>query len=698
MTIRVARKKPDSYQHGDLREALVQAGLKLLTEQGLAGLSLRAAAQLAGVSHAAPYRHFSDKQALVAAIAERGFRLLTASMREELTAARAKDAVEQMLALGVGYVQFGIRHPDYLRVIFGGVLDGDAPTPELRAAGEEAYRALRDVVAAGLERGELTGADPDLVSLTCWSLVHGLSTLLSSGAVPPPPARPRCAGWCCRRWACSARGSTGGRDARPPAHAADDPAQHAVPGDGVPDGLPAPARGATRVEVAQADPAIELFLRLFSRDGLTAGAGTSCAPRGAPAPRRRRRRALPRARRRLPRHGRRRSSAFSRAATPSLALRIVGRELPARGPALRRRWPRRGRTTSRWAGPSASSASTDRAKHLASLYVDDLADVDPRRHRSRASSCRATARSWRPARATLRPAARRARGAADPGRRDARRDRRASCVRAPRARPGRADRALPRQRLRRVPHRPRRSSAARPGDARRARRRLRQHRAARAGRPARLRLRRLRHPRRRRAAAAGAASSTCGDPRAAAASAPSCARRGAWSLQHRRRRCTTSPTRDTGTPTYDGLPLDRYVSLFEMLNPMHRLWSDGRWNKLTVAHGCYWKKCTFCDVSLDYIGRYEPASADLLVDRIEALVAETGQTGFHFVDEAAPPAGAARAGRAAASSASVAITWWGNIRFEKTFTPELAAAAGALGLRRRQRRARGRVRSPARRS
>ena len=74
-----------------------------------------------------------------------------------------------------------------------------------------------------------------------------------------------------------------------------------------------------------------------------------------------------------------------------------------------------------------------------------------------------------------------------------------------------------------------------------------------------------------------------------------------------------------------------------MLNPMHRLWSDGRWNKLTVAHGCYWKKCSFCDVSLDYISRYDGATAALLVDRIEAIIAETGQTGFHFVDEAAPP-------------------------------------------------------------
>ena len=121
-----------------------------------------------------------------------------------------------------------------------------------------------------------------------------------------------------------------------------------------------------------------------------------------------------------------------------------------------------------------------------------------------------------------------------------------------------------------------------------------------------------------------------------------------------------------------------YVSLLEMLNPMHRLWSDGRWNKLTVAHGCYWKKCTFCDMTLDYIRRYEGASADVLVDRIEALVAETGQTGFHFVDEAAPPA-ALRALATELIERNVGITWWGNIRFEKTFTPELCRAAGRCG-------------------
>ena len=112
------------------------------------------------------------------------------------------------------------------------------------------------------------------------------------------------------------------------------------------------------------------------------------------------------------------------------------------------------------------------------------------------------------------------------------------------------------------------------------------------------------------------------------------------------------------------------VALFEMLNPMHRLWSDGRWNKLTVAHGCYWKKCSFCDVSLDYISRYENATATELVNRIEAIVAETGQTGFHFVDEAAPPK-ALKALALELIERNVSISWWGNIRFEKSFTPEL---------------------------
>lgn len=189
MKIEVARKRRDAYQHGDLREALIQAGLKLLSEGGVEGLSLRAAAQLAGVSHAAPYRHFRDKEALVAAIAERGFRLLTAALRAEVARVPAGHASERLVALGAGYVRFATSSPAYLSVIFGGVLTGKAVSPELSAAGGEAYSALRDEVAAGIARGELKPGDPDEVALACWSMVHGFSTLLINGAVPPLPSR-----------------------------------------------------------------------------------------------------------------------------------------------------------------------------------------------------------------------------------------------------------------------------------------------------------------------------------------------------------------------------------------------------------------------------------------------------------------------------------------------------------------------------
>jgi hypothetical protein len=138
------------------------------------------------------------------------------------------------------------------------------------------------------------------------------------------------------------------------------------------------------------------------------------------------------------------------------------------------------------------------------------------------------------------------------------------------------------------------------------------------------------------------------------------------------------PQKETGIPTYDGLPLDDYVSVMEMLNPMHRFWSDGRWNKITMAHGCYWKKCSFCDVSLDYIGRYDEPNTDLILKRIRALIDETGETGFHLVDEAAPPSGLKSLAKRLLAE-KLSITWWGNIRFEKAFTPELCRLLASSG-------------------
>lgn len=127
---------------------------------------------------------------------------------------------------------------------------------------------------------------------------------------------------------------------------------------------------------------------------------------------------------------------------------------------------------------------------------------------------------------------------------------------------------------------------------------------------------------------------------------------------------------EVGTPDYSDLWLDRYISVIEMANPMHSLWSDGRWNKLTMAHGCYWGKCTFCDISLDYIKLYEPIAAALIVDRMETLMEQTGENGFHFVDEAAPPA-LMREVALEIIKRKLVVSWWTNIRFEKSFTSDL---------------------------
>lgn len=135
---------------------------------------------------------------------------------------------------------------------------------------------------------------------------------------------------------------------------------------------------------------------------------------------------------------------------------------------------------------------------------------------------------------------------------------------------------------------------------------------------------------------------------------------------------------ETGTPTTSGLEPSRYLSMLELLNPAHRLWSEGPWNKLVAAHGCYWKKCAFCDTSLDYIKRYDPNSPQVLVDRMEALIAENGVRGFHFVDEALPPALVRRFSEEILRR-NLAVHWWGNIRFDAAFDADLAKLMSRSG-------------------
>ena len=132
-------------------------------------------------------------------------------------------------------------------------------------------------------------------------------------------------------------------------------------------------------------------------------------------------------------------------------------------------------------------------------------------------------------------------------------------------------------------------------------------------------------------------------------------------------------------PDFSDLPLDKYLSLTEMTNPMHRLWSQGRWNKMVMAHGCYWHRCAFCDTSLDYIGNYRAPKATTVVDHMERIMEQTGRTGFHFVDEALPP----KLLREVAEEIlrrGLAVSFWGNIRFEKAYTAELCDLLAEAGM------------------
>jgi hypothetical protein len=142
------------------------------------------------------------------------------------------------------------------------------------------------------------------------------------------------------------------------------------------------------------------------------------------------------------------------------------------------------------------------------------------------------------------------------------------------------------------------------------------------------------------------------------------------------------PVNETLFPDYSTLDNTLYLSLIDSNNPMMRLWNDGKWNKLTMAHGCYWANCSFCDTSLDYIGNFKQLSVDQLLIRIKKCISDTGERGFHFVDEAAPPQLLKKLAIALIQN-NINITFWTNIRFDRNFTPGLAkllAKAGCIAI------------------
>lgn len=179
------RKHEKPYHHGDLREALVAAGEEVLAEAGEAGLTLRAVAAKVGVTQAAPYRHFPDKDALLAAIAARGFGEFKVALDEGV--ARGKQPVEQLLEAGQAYLAFAMKHPARVRVMFR-LVAGNEAVPELLATAPSAFNVLIDGVRRCQEAGELPAGDPLPLAMACWSMVHGLALLVLDGALGPAPS------------------------------------------------------------------------------------------------------------------------------------------------------------------------------------------------------------------------------------------------------------------------------------------------------------------------------------------------------------------------------------------------------------------------------------------------------------------------------------------------------------------------------
>jgi AcrR family transcriptional regulator len=175
----MARKRP--YHHGNLRETLLEAAIRLIAEVGPAGFPLREVARRAGVSHNAPYRHFRDKDELIAAVATQGFRELTQAMREG--AESRPTALDRLKHSGLAYVSFALRRPEHFTVMFD-VPASKTEYPDCAEAGEESFGTLVGFVAAAQGEGELPPGDTLERALVAWSVVHGIAKLAIAQRLP----------------------------------------------------------------------------------------------------------------------------------------------------------------------------------------------------------------------------------------------------------------------------------------------------------------------------------------------------------------------------------------------------------------------------------------------------------------------------------------------------------------------------------
>jgi AcrR family transcriptional regulator len=175
--MRTGRRR--SYHHGNLRAALVEAAVGLVQREGVEALTLRGVARLAGVSSAAPYRHFADKRALLAAVAEEGFRLLARALRG--AGGDGADPRARFRARGPAYVGFATTYPSHFRVMFGRELADRSGYAGLREAAQAAFDALVDGMKDAQAAGVVREGDPRELGLTAWAAMHGLATLLLDG-------------------------------------------------------------------------------------------------------------------------------------------------------------------------------------------------------------------------------------------------------------------------------------------------------------------------------------------------------------------------------------------------------------------------------------------------------------------------------------------------------------------------------------
>ena len=173
------------YHHGDLKNALLDTALKQIAEHGAQTLSLREVARAAGVTHGAAYRHFRNKESLLACIAEQGFRQLSATMRAAAQAA-APDSLDMLRATGMGYLDFATSHASHLQVMFGGLIKSHEPYPGLLEASQAAYQDLQGAVRRGIQSGRLAAPSEQVAAVAAWSLVHGLALLAASGQLRMP--------------------------------------------------------------------------------------------------------------------------------------------------------------------------------------------------------------------------------------------------------------------------------------------------------------------------------------------------------------------------------------------------------------------------------------------------------------------------------------------------------------------------------